>query len=91
MVQEFLDVFPYDLPDVPHDRDIDFAIDLKSGTKPIFIPPYRMGPAELKELKNQLQDLSSKGFIRLSVSPWGALVFFVKKKDGTMRMCIDYR
>ena len=91
MVQEFLDVFPSDLPGVPPDRDIDFAIDLEPGTKPISIPPYRMAPAELKELKDQLQDLLSKGFIRPSVSPWGAPVLFVKKKDGTMRMCIDYR
>ena len=91
MVQEFLDVFPSDLPGVPPDRDIDFAIDLKPDTKPIYIPPYRMAPAELKELKDQLQDLLSKGFIRPSVSPWGAPVLFVKKKDGTMRMCIDYR
>ena len=91
VVQEFSDVFPSDLPGVPPDRDIDFAIDLEPGTKPISIPPYRMAPAELKELKDQLQDLLSKGFIRPSVSPWGAPVLFVKKKDGTMRMCIDYR
>ena len=91
VVQEFLDVFPSDLPGVPPDRDIDFAIDLEPGTKPISIPPYRMAPAELKELKDQLQDLLSKGFIRPSVSPWGAPVLFVKKKDGTIRMCIDYK
>ena len=91
VVQEFLDVFPSDLLGVPPDRDIDFAIDLEPGTKHISIPPYRMAPAELKELKDQLQDLLSKGFIRPSVSPWGAPVLFVKKKDGTMRMCIDYR
>ena len=66
-------------------------INLEPGTKPISIPPYRMSPAELKEWKDQLQDLLSKGFIRPSVSPWGAPVLFVKKKDGTMRMCIDYR
>ena len=91
MVQEFLDVFPSDLSGVSPDRDINFAIDLEPGTKPISIPPYRMAPAELKELKDQLQDLLSKGFIRPSVSPWGAPVLFVKKKDGTMMMCIDYR
>ena len=90
MVQEFLDVFPSDLPGVPPDRDIDFDIDLDPGTKPISIPPYCMAPAKLKELKDQLQDLLSKGFILPSVSPWGAPVLFVKKKDGTMRMCIDY-
>ena len=87
----FPDVFPSILPSVPPDRDIDFSIDLEPGTKPISIPPYHMAPAELKELKDQLQDLLSKGFIRPSVSPWGAPVLFVKKKDGTMRMCIDYR
>ncbi|XP_055824467.1 uncharacterized protein LOC129892996 [Solanum dulcamara] len=91
VVKEFSDVFPTDLPGIPPDRDIDFAIDLEPGTKPISIPPYRMAPVELKELKDQLQDLLSKGFIRPSVSPWGAPVLFVKKKDGTMRMCIDYR
>ena len=65
---------------------------MKSGTKPISVPPsYCMAPAELKELKDQLHDLLSKGFILPSVSPWGAPVLFVKKKDGTMRMCIDYR
>ena len=64
---------------------------MEPGTWPIFIPPYRMALAELKELKEQLQDLLSKGFIRPSVSPWGVPVLFVKKKDGSMRMCIDYR
>ncbi|XP_069149984.1 uncharacterized protein [Solanum lycopersicum] len=72
-------------------RDINFAIDLEPGTKPISIPPYRMALAELKELKDQLQDLLSKGFIRPSVSPCGAPVLFVKKKDGTMRIVIDYK
>lgn len=61
------------------------------STKPISIPPYRMAPAELKELKDQLHNLLSKGFIRPSVSPWGALVLFVKKNEGSIRMCIDYR
>ena len=91
MVCEFSEVFPTDLPGMPPDRDIDFCIDLEPGTRPISIPPYRMAPAELRELKEQLQDLLSKGFIRPSISPWGAPVLFVKKKDGTMRMCIDYR
>ena len=91
VVSEFSEVFPTDLPGLPPDRDIDFCIDVEPGTRPISIPPYRMAPAELKELKVQLQDLLSKGFIRPSVSPWGAPVLFVKKKDGSMRMCIDYR
>ena len=73
------------------DRDIDFCIDLEPGTRPISIPPYRMAPAELRELKAQLQELLSKDFIRPSASPWGAPVLFVKKKDGSFRMCIDYR
>ena len=90
IVREFLDVFPADLPVMPPDRDIDFCIDLESGTRPISISPYRMAPAELRELKSQLQ-LLSKGFIRPSASPWGAPILFVKKKDGSFRMCIDYR
>ena len=78
-------------PGMPPDRDIDFCIDLEPDTRPISIPPYRMAPAELRELKAQLQELLSKGFIRPSASPWGAPVLFVKKKDGSFRMCIDYR
>ena len=69
VVSEFSEVFPTDLPGLPPDRDIDFCIDVEPGTRPISIPPYRMAPAELKELKEQLQDLLSKGFIRPSVSP----------------------
>ena len=76
---------------MPPDRDIDFCIDLEPGTRPISIPPYRMAPVELKELKAQLQELLNKGFIRTGASPWGAPVLFVKKKDGSFRMCIDYR
>ncbi|XP_070056682.1 uncharacterized protein [Nicotiana tomentosiformis] len=76
---------------IPPDRDINFCIDLAPGTQPISIPPYRMDPKELKELKEKLEKLLAKGFIRPSVSPWCAPVLFVKKKDGTMRMCIDYR
>ncbi|WMV33463.1 hypothetical protein MTR67_026848 [Solanum verrucosum] len=72
-------------------REIDFGIDLLPDTQPISIPPYRMAPTELKELKEQLRDLLEKGFIRPSQSPWGAPVLFVKKKDGSLRMCIDYR
>ena len=64
---------------------------MQPGTTPISQAPYRMAPAELKELKIQLQELLDKGYIRPSVSPWGAPVLFVKKKDGTMRLCIDYR
>ena len=91
IIREFSDVFPNDLQGLPPERDIDFAIDLEPGTKPISIPPYRMAPAELRELSVQLEELLCKGFIRPSVSPWGAPVLFVKKKDGTLRMCVDYR
>ena len=79
IVHEFLDVFPAELPGMPPGRGIDFCIDLEPGTRPISIPPYRMAPAELRELKAQLQELLSKGFIRPSASPWGAPVLFVKK------------
>ncbi|XP_070005511.1 uncharacterized protein [Nicotiana sylvestris] len=85
-----LDAVITDLSGMPPDQDIDFVIDLVPGAKPISILPYRMAPADLKELKEQLQELLEKRFIQPTVSPWGALVLFVKKKDGTMRMCIDY-
>ena len=91
VVRDYSDVFPDDLPGLAPDREIEFNIDLLPGTNPISIAPYRMAPIELKELKEQLQELLDKGFIRTSSSPWGAPVLFVKKKDGTMRMCIDYR
>ena len=91
IVNEFLDVFPDDLPGIPPSRAVDFVIELKMGTGPIFKAPYRMASAEFKELKAQLQDLLDKGFIRPNVSPWGAPVLFLKKKDGSMRLCIDYR
>ena len=76
---------------VCHQIGIDFCIDLEPGTRPISIPPYRMAPAELRELKAQLQELLGKGFIRPSASPWGAPVLIVKKKDGRFWMCIDYQ
>ncbi|XP_073223506.1 uncharacterized protein [Cicer arietinum] len=88
---EFPDVFPEKLPGLPSDREIKFSIDLVPNTHPISIPPYCMAPAELKELREQLQDLLDKGFIRPSSFPWGAPVLFVKKKDGSMRLCVDYR
>ena len=88
---EILAVFPYELPCLPPHRDIEFCIDVVSDSALISMPPYRMAPGELKELKEQLQELLDKGFIRPSISPWGAPVLFVKKKDGTLRLCIDYR
>ena len=91
IVKEFLDVFPDDISGLPPDREVEFTIDLIPETEPISIPPYRMSPAELRELKAQLEEFLSKGFIRPSISPWGAPVLFVKKKDGSLRLCIDYR
>ncbi|KAH0765074.1 hypothetical protein KY285_000945 [Solanum tuberosum] len=91
VVNEFPNVFPEDLPGFPPEREVEFGIDLIPDTQPISIPPYKMAPAELRELKEQLKDLLEKGFIRPSMSPWGAPVLFVRKKDGSLRMCIDYR
>ena len=91
VVREFPDVFPEELPGIPLEREVDLAIEIVPGTVPMSRAPYRMAPTELKELKSQLQELLDKGFIRPSVSPWGAPVLLVKKKDGTLRMCIDYR
>ena len=90
-VREFPDVFLDDIAGLPLDREVEFTIDLIPGTELISIPPYRLAPAELRELKAQLEELLSKGFIRPSISPWGAPVLFVKKKDGSLRLCIDYR
>ena len=91
VVGEFPDVFPDDIVGLPPEREVVFTIALIPGIEPISIPPYRMAPAELRELKAQLEELLSKGFIRSSISPWGAPVLFVKKKDGSLRLCIDYR
>jgi hypothetical protein len=91
VVCEFLDVFPDDLPGLPSNREIEFVIELKPGTAPISRRAYRMPPNELAELKAQLQELLDKGFIRPSSSPWGCSALFVKKKDQTLRMCVDYR
>ncbi|XP_042432594.1 uncharacterized protein LOC122019163 [Zingiber officinale] len=91
IVQEYPDVFPEELPGLPPKRQVEFTIELIPGTAPVSKAPYRMAPKELEELKVQLQELLDRGFIRPSVSPWGAPVLFVKKKDGSMRLCIDYR
>ena len=90
-VKDFLDVFPEELPDIPPEREVDLSIKILPRIAPTSRAPYRMAPTELKELKIQLQELLDKGFIRHSVSPWSAPVLFVKKKDDTLRMCIDYR
>ncbi|KAA3480729.1 DNA/RNA polymerases superfamily protein [Gossypium australe] len=89
-VKEFSDVFPEELPGLPPDREVEFGIDLLPGTTLVSAAPYRMAPKELAELKAQIQELLDRGFIRSSVSLWGAPVLFLKKKDGSMRMCIDY-
>jgi hypothetical protein len=91
IVRDFVDVFPEELLGLPSDKEIEFTIDLLPGTRPISKAPCLMAPLELRELKEQLQELLDKGFICPSVSPWGAPVLFVKKKDGLMRLCIDYR
>jgi hypothetical protein len=91
VVNEFPDVFPEELPGMPPDRDIEFVIELKSGTAPIYKIPFRMTTPELDELKKHIKELLEEGFICASSSPWGAPVFFVLKKDGTQRLCVDYR
>jgi hypothetical protein len=91
VVSEFPDVFPRDLPGMPPKRKVEFAIELLPGTAPIFKRTYRVSRLELVELKKQIDELSEKGYIRPSTSPWAAPVLFVEKKDGTRRMCIDYR
>ncbi|GJT64874.1 putative nucleotidyltransferase, ribonuclease H [Tanacetum coccineum] len=91
VVRDFEDVFPEDLSGLPLQRQVEFCIDLVPGATPIVKSPYRLAPSEMQELSGQLQELQDKGFIRPSYSPWGAPVLFVKKKDGSLRMCIDYR
>ena len=83
--------FPNYIAGLPSDRKVEFTIDLIPRTEPISIPPYWMAPIELRELKAQLEELLSKGFIRSSISPCGAPVLFLKKKNGSLRLCIDYR
>ncbi|XP_070050859.1 uncharacterized protein [Nicotiana tomentosiformis] len=90
VVREFFNVFPADQPGMPLDRDINFGIDLVPGTEPISTLPYRVAPKEPRELKEQLQELLEKGFIRRNMSPWGTPVLFVKKKDRSMWMCMNY-
>jgi hypothetical protein len=91
VVNEFPDVFPEELPGMPSDRDIEFVIELKPGTAPIHKTPFRMTTPELAELKKHIKELLEKGFIYPSSSPWGAPVIFVLEKDGTQRLCVDYR
>ncbi|GKA95618.1 putative nucleotidyltransferase, ribonuclease H [Tanacetum coccineum] len=91
VVRDFPEVFPDDLSGLPPIQEIEFRIELTPGATPVAKSPYRLAPSELEELSGQLKELQDKGFIRPSSSPWGAPVLFVKKKDGSFRMCIDYR
>ena len=84
VVRDFLDVFSEELPGLPPDREVEFTIEVLPGTAPISKAPYRMAPIELAEVKKQIEELLTKGFIRPSTSPWGAPVLLVKKKDGTL-------
>jgi hypothetical protein len=90
VLEYFEDVFK-EVPGLPPRRDIDFSINLMPGVAPVSKNPYRMSTPELKELQMQLEELMKKGYIHPSVSPWGALVFFVRNKDGTLRLCIDFK
>ncbi|GKC23705.1 putative reverse transcriptase domain-containing protein [Tanacetum coccineum] len=90
IIRDFPEVFPKDLLGNPSARQVEFRINLIPGAAPVAWAPYRLAPSEMKELPDQLKELCDKGFIRPSSSPWGASVLFVKKKDGSFRMCIDY-
>ena len=91
VLQHFKDVFLNEISGIPPKRGIDFTIELVPGAAPVSKEPYRMGIPDMLELKMQLQELLENKYIPPSVSPWGAPVLFVKKKDGTLRLCIDYR
>ncbi|GJU14924.1 putative reverse transcriptase domain-containing protein [Tanacetum coccineum] len=91
IVRDFPEVFPKDLPGIPPARQVEFQIDLVPGAAPVARAPYRLAPSEMKEMAKELQELFDKGFIRPNSSPWGASVLFVKKKDRSFRMCIDYQ
>ncbi|GJW60367.1 putative reverse transcriptase domain-containing protein [Tanacetum coccineum] len=88
VIRDFPEVFPDDLPGLPPPRQVEFKIDLVPGAAPVARAPYRLAPSEMKELSEQLKELLEKGFIRLSSSPWGAPVLFVKKKDGSFRSSV---
>ena len=90
VVREYSDVFQ-EIMGLPPSREIDFVIDLMPDTRPIARVPYHMAPAEIRELRDQIEHLLGQGFIRRSTSPWGAPVLFVKKRDGSLRLCVDYR
>lgn len=89
-VCEFLKVFSDDTSDLPPEREVEFAIDIVPSTSHVYVPSYRMYASELNELKKQLEEFLKKKFVRPGISPWGASVLLVKKKDGRMRLCGDY-
>ncbi|WVZ50518.1 LOW QUALITY PROTEIN: hypothetical protein U9M48_001764 [Paspalum notatum var. saurae] len=91
VVSEFPDIFPESLPGMPPERDIEFSIELVPGTAPIYKKAYRIAGVELLEVKKQIDELLEKGFIRKSTSPWASPVLLTEKKDGSLRMCVDYR
>ncbi|GKF45656.1 hypothetical protein Tco_0135458 [Tanacetum coccineum] len=91
VVKEFPDVFPKNLHGLPPVRQVEFQINLMPGAAPVAQAPYRLAPLEMQKLSDQLQELAYRGFIRPSTSPWGVPVLFVKKKEGSFRICIDYR
>ena len=91
VVKDFPDVFPQELPGMPLDRDIEFFIELLPGTGPISKRPYRMPAKDLEEIKKQIKELLDKGYIHPSSSPWGSPVLLVEKKDGSLRIVVDYR
>ena len=88
---DFPDVFPEELPRIPPERQVEFRIDLVPGATPIAKSLFKLALTEMQELSSQLSELLNKGFIRPNFSPWGAPILFVKNKDGSFRMCIDYR
>ena len=90
-MKDYPDVFPEELLGMPPDRDIEFLIELLPGTRPISKIPYWMPAYDLEEIKKQIKELLEKGYIRRSSSPWGAPVLLVEKKDGSLRMVVDYR
>jgi len=91
VAHEFEDVFLDEVPGLPPSREVEFSIDLVPGTGVVSMAPYRMAPAELVELKKQIEELMEKQFIRPSTSPWGAPMLLVKKKDGSSCLCVDFR
>ena len=91
ILREYSDVFPEEISGLPPKRELDFTIEMLPGVVPNSKAPYRMNILELNELKLQLKEIINKNYIRPSVSPWGSSVIFVKKKEETLRLCIDYR